>query len=73
LAIIESVRRRPLSLKVQEYATTTFAVLLISFMLYVTFFDIKRVPLFKLMFQHRPQIEQTDRPASAPAPVPSVP
>jgi len=68
LALIEKIRRRPLSARIQEYATTAFAILLISFMLYVTFFDIKRVPLFKLMFQHKPQIEQT-----SPAPSDSTP
>src|SRR5439155_1664871 len=44
LAIIEKIRRRPLSARIQEYATTAFAVLLISFMLYVTFFDLRRLP-----------------------------
>jgi regulator of sigma E protease len=71
LSVIERIRRRPLNARVQEYATTVFAVLLISFMLYVTFFDIRRVPLFKLMFQHKPQIEQSEHPpGNAPAPTP---
>ena len=43
MAIIEKICRRPLSLKFVEYTTTGFAVLLISFMLYITFFDIKRL------------------------------
>jgi len=59
MAIIERIRRRPLSVKFVEYTTTAFAVLLISFMLYVTFFDLKRFPLFKEMFRIKPQIEQT--------------
>jgi len=69
LALIEKIRRRPISARVQEYATTGFAMLLISFMLYVTFFDIKRYPLFKAMFKSKPQIEQAQdpRPAGGPA------
>jgi regulator of sigma E protease len=58
MAIIERIRRRPLGVRFVEYTTTAFAVLLISFMLYVTFFDIKRIPVFKLMFKRDSQIEQ---------------
>jgi len=73
LSIIEKVRRRPLSARIQEYATTAFAVLLISFMLYVTFFDIRRLPFFKLMFKRDVQIEEVESPAenSKPAPAPA--
>jgi regulator of sigma E protease len=68
MAIIEKIRRRPLSIKFVEYTTTGFAVLLISFMLYVTFFDIKRIPLFRAMFKSDVQIEQSAPPAeTAPA------
>ena len=74
LAIIEKIRRRPISARIQEYATTAFALLLISFMLYVTFFDIRRLPFFRLMFKRDVQIEEVGSPAesakptSAPAP-----
>ena len=68
MAIIERIRRRPLSHKLVEYTTTAFAVLLISFMLYVTFFDIKRFPLFKAMFKAGHQIEQTSPVPADPAP-----
>jgi regulator of sigma E protease len=73
LSLIEKIRRRPLSARIQEYATTAFAVLLISFMLYVTFFDIRRLPFFKLMFKRDVQIEEVDSPAenSKPAPAPA--
>ena len=38
-------------------------------MLYVTFFDIKRFPLFRAMFNSNAQIEQTTAPAALrPAP-----
>ena len=43
-------------------------MLLISFMLYVAFFDIKRFPLFRAMFNSSAQIEQTTSPAAAPPP-----
>jgi regulator of sigma E protease len=70
LSIIERIRRRPFSPKFHEYTTTAFAVLLISLMLYVTFFDLKRVPLFHSMFKRDAQIEQTN---PAPAPGPAAP
>ncbi|MGA2747983.1 MAG: RIP metalloprotease RseP [Verrucomicrobiota bacterium] len=75
MAVVERIRGRPMEVRIVEYATTTFAVLLISFMLYVTFFDItRRLPLFRLMFNRDTQIEQTDKPAAAPpAPAPSAP
>jgi regulator of sigma E protease len=68
MAIIEKVWRRPLSLRFVEYITTGFAMLLISFVLYVTFFDIKRFPLFRAMFKTDVQIEQTTQPAETPLP-----
>jgi regulator of sigma E protease len=69
MSIIEKIRRRPISLKMQEYATTVFAVLLISFMLYVTFFDIGRIRFFKLMFTRDVQIENAQPPGDGPKPV----
>ncbi len=59
MSIIERIRRRPISPRIVEYATSAFAVLLISFMLYVTFFDIKRFSLFRSMFKRETQIEQS--------------
>ena len=56
MSIIESITRRPLPVKVQEYATTAFAVLLISFMLFVSFKDIQRFKLFRAMFQQENQV-----------------
>lgn len=50
MALYEVITRRKVSVRLQEYATVTFAVLLLSFMVYVTYFDItKRVPLFKAL------------------------
>ena len=56
---IERIRNKPISVRVQEYATTVFAVMLLSFMLYVTFFDIKeRVPIFKELFGRETTIQE---------------
>ncbi|MGD0744041.1 MAG: RIP metalloprotease RseP [Verrucomicrobiota bacterium] len=66
MAIIEKIWRRPLSLKFVEYTTTAFAMLLISLMLYITFFDVKRWQLFRAMFNSNVQIEQTTTPAASP-------
>src|ERR1041385_1053479 len=62
LSVVERIRRRPLSPRFVEYTTTAFAVLLISFMLYVSFFDIKRFSLFRSMFHRDTQIEQPEKP-----------
>ena len=60
MSLIEWVRRRPINVRFVEYSTTVFAVLLISFILYVTVADIKRIPLFKSLFNREMQIEQPD-------------
>jgi regulator of sigma E protease len=68
MALIERVRRRPLGVRFVEYTTTVFAVLLISFMLYVTFYDVtKRLPLFRMMFNRETQIEQPDKSDASPS------
>jgi regulator of sigma E protease len=40
LAIIEAIRRKPISVRVLEIVQTACAVLLIGFMLYLTFYDV---------------------------------
>jgi regulator of sigma E protease len=40
LAIIESIRRKPVSMRILEFVQTGCAVLIIGYMLYVSFFDI---------------------------------
>lgn len=65
MAIYERLRGKPISVKLQEYATTAFAVMLLTFMAYVSFNDLwKRSSLFKSMFQQSSQID----PAPAPSP-----
>ncbi len=66
MALVEKIRRRPMNVKFVEYVTTGFAVMLISFMIYIAFFDIKRIPLFHAMFNTNAQIEQTTAPATPP-------
>jgi regulator of sigma E protease len=66
MAVVEKIRRRPLSMKFVEYTTTGVFVLLISFYLYITFFDIKRLTFFRAMFNTSAQIEQTTLPAASP-------
>jgi regulator of sigma E protease len=67
MAILERIRRKPLDVRLVEYVTTVFAVLLISFMLYVTFFDLKRLPLIRSLFKQESQIEQPVKTAPPPA------
>jgi regulator of sigma E protease len=68
MAIIEKIRRRPLSVRFVEYTTTGFAILLISFMLFVSFNDVtKRFGIFRAMFNHGAKIEE-QQPQPAPAP-----
>jgi regulator of sigma E protease len=66
LSFVRRIRRHPLSIKFVDYLITGFAMLLISFMIYVAFFDIKRWPLFHAMFNTKAQIEQTTSPGPAP-------
>ncbi len=50
--------KKVLNIRVIEYTTMAFAIALLSVMAYVTFFDIKRLPLFKSMFESKTVIEQ---------------
>jgi membrane-associated protease RseP (regulator of RpoE activity) len=60
MSLIEWIRKKPVSVRLQEYATTAFAVVLISFFLYVTFADVKRVPLLHDIFQRETQTEPSE-------------
>jgi hypothetical protein len=71
IAIIEGVFRRPISLRVLEVIQTGCALILISFMLYVTFYDVGDLkgpdepsgPQIDLQFQ----VDQPVDPKPAPA------
>jgi regulator of sigma E protease len=47
LALVEMVRRKPVSLRVLEVVQTACAVVIIGFMLYVTMFDVLDLPFLK--------------------------
>ena len=47
IAIIEKIRRKPVSLKILEPLQTLCALLLIAFIAYVTFFDVQDIPWLK--------------------------
>jgi regulator of sigma E protease len=66
-ALLEAVRRKPLSTRLVHAASMMFAVLLITFMLYITFFDIERLALGYAKAPTKPKIEEQ---APAPQPVP---
>jgi regulator of sigma E protease len=44
LAIIEAIRRKPINVRVLEVVQTGFAMLIIGYMLYITFFDVQDLP-----------------------------
>jgi regulator of sigma E protease len=43
LAILEGIRRKPINTKVLEWVQTACALLIMGFMLFVTFFDVQDV------------------------------
>jgi regulator of sigma E protease len=47
LAIIESIRRRPVNMRVLEVVQTGCAVVIIGYMLYITFFDVQDLPFVR--------------------------
>ena len=59
MSIIEWIRKEPVSVRIQEWATTAFAALLLCFFVYVTYADVKRVPLLHQIFKRDTQIENT--------------
>jgi regulator of sigma E protease len=59
MSILEKIRRRPLNVKLVEYVTTGFAVLLISFILFVSFNDLTRhLSIFTSRYKQNTKIEQ---------------
>ena len=47
LAMIESVRRKPVNMRVLEVIQTSCAVVIIGYMLYITFFDVQDLPFVR--------------------------
>jgi regulator of sigma E protease len=62
MSLIEAIFGKPISPKLQEYATSAFAILLISFMVYVTYYDIDRISIFKSLFKEPGSVEQVESP-----------
>lgn len=71
MALYEIVTRRRVGVRFQEVVTTGFAVMLISFMAYVTFYDVRRAPIFGQLLKQKSVIESPARPASEPVPTPA--
>jgi regulator of sigma E protease len=63
LAVLEKIRRRPVNPKIVEWVSTACALLLIGFMLYVTYFDVRDLGRHK---------EQPPAPAPTPAATPAA-
>jgi regulator of sigma E protease len=59
LAIIESVRRKPVNMRVLEVVQTSCAALIIGYMLYITFFDVQDLPFV------RKRLDQLEAPTPA--------
>jgi len=59
LAIIESIRRRPVNMRVLEVIQTSCAVVIIGYMLYITFFDVQDLPFV------RKKLDQFEAPSPA--------
>src|SRR5207244_5696519 len=65
LAIIESVRRKPVNMRVLEVVQTSCAVLIIGYMLYVTFFDVQDLPFIRMridQFESNSGVKYTQTP-----------
>ena len=73
MSLVEAVRGRPLSARFQEVVTTAFAILLIGFMLFVSFQDFKRLRLFQSMFEDDIKIHEVEKaPAGTSTPTPAT-
>jgi regulator of sigma E protease len=47
LAIVESIRRKPVNMRVLEVVQTGCAAVIIIYMLYITFFDVQDLPFVR--------------------------
>ena len=59
LALIESIRRKPVNMRVLEVIQTSCAVVIIGYMLYITFFDVQDLPFV------RKKLDQLEAPSPA--------
>lgn len=65
LAIIEGIRRRPISMRLINAIQTTCAVLLIGFMVYLAFYDVQELP-WKRSKEKLPELKFAPKPPTAP-------
>ena len=65
LALIESVRRKPVNIRLLEIIQTACAALIIGYMLYVTFFDVQDLPFI------RNKLEKIDSQSTPAKPTPA--
>ena len=66
MGLIEGLFRRKIPVKLQEWATTGFAVALISLMVYITFHDVfERSDIFVDMFNNEVEIKAPTDPTPA--------
>src|SRR5881396_3240673 len=65
LALIESVRRRPVNMRVLEVVQTSCAVVIIGYMLYITFFDVQDLPFVRKKLD---QLEAGSQPKNSQTP-----
>jgi RIP metalloprotease RseP len=68
LAIIEGIRRRPINVRVLEFVQTACALVIIGFMLYVTFYDVLDLPWKRQ--KEAPPEEMTFSPSPSQSPQP---
>ena len=66
LALIEWIRRRPLSAKIVGFIQTSCAVLLIGFMLYIVFFDVQDLPWKRAPREKQVEIKFAPKPPPSP-------
>jgi len=65
-AVIEAIRRRPLNARIVQALSSAFAVLLITFMVYITLFDFKRFFGFRFGSAEPPTQTNETVPATQP-------
>lgn len=68
LALVEAIRRKPVSFRVLQYLQTACAVLLIGFMLYIAFYDVQDLRQGKQERMPEFQFAPKSNPKSAPVP-----
>jgi regulator of sigma E protease len=68
LAIIESIRRKPVNIRVLELIQTGCAVLIIGYMLYVTFYDAQDLPFIRNKLDKMELQSAPAKPTPAPSP-----